>query len=113
MAPEGRTTQLLLRDVNERIARIAASFEATEDVDFVCECTTGCLRAIGLSRDEYEAVRRFPTRFLMKKRHVSRDEERVVEDLAEHVVVEKVGEGARCAVELDPRRRHTLARSLA
>jgi hypothetical protein len=90
--------------VNEEVARITDSFAIDEELECVCECDRGdCLHRIALSRDAYEAVRRFPTRFLLKAEHVGGDD-RIVEQTAGYVVVEKVGRSAQSAIRLDPRR---------
>jgi hypothetical protein len=95
---------VLFRAVNEEMARIADNFELDEGIEFVCECDRGdCLHRLSVSRDAYEAVRRFPTRFLVKAEHVGVDD-RIAEQAADYVVVEKVGGSAVSAIQFDPRR---------
>lgn len=99
--------QVLFRDLNEEIRRIADSFDVDEALELCCECELGnCSVRLSVSHSQYEAVRRFPTRFLVLAEHVSRDE-RVVEVLSGSggVVVEKVGVGAQTAILGDPRKR--------
>jgi hypothetical protein len=101
----GVRRQVLFRQVNEEIRQMAASFAVGEELELVCECEHGdCFAFISVSRDDYEAVRRFPTRFLAKPDHVSADE-RVVQEAALFVVIEKVGAGAKTAILRDPRGR--------
>ena len=54
---------------------------------------------------EYEAVRRFPTRFFVKEGHEVAGGERVVGESEGYVVVEKIGAEGLRAVAIDPRRR--------
>jgi hypothetical protein len=106
-AANGAQRQVLFRDLNEAIRRIADSFDADELLELCCECELGdCSARLSVSHPQYEAVRRFPTRFLVLAEHVSQ-EERVVEVLSGSggVVVEKVGPGARIAVLGDSRKR--------
>jgi predicted methyltransferase len=49
-------------------------------------------------------VRRFPTRFLVKREHVAREGERIVEQNDGYVIVEKYGDAAVTAIQHDPRR---------
>jgi hypothetical protein len=94
-------SQLLFRDLNEQLRKIAGG----GDVDVVCECVSGaCLDRLVVASDEYEAVRRFPTRFIVKEGHVAHEVERAVESHDGYVVVEKSGADAENAIMLDPRR---------
>ena len=109
-AENGAQRQVLFRDLNEEIRRIADSFDVDEPLELCCECELGdCLARMSVPHQEYEAVRRFPTRFLVLADHVSR-EERVVEEAQGFVVVEKVGDGAQTAI-LGSRRRSANGRS--
>jgi hypothetical protein len=84
-------SQALFRELNEEIRRIADSFGVDEDLELVCECGHGdCFARLSLSADAYEAVRRFPTRFLTKPEHVGPDD-RIVHETALYVVIEKIG----------------------
>jgi hypothetical protein len=106
-ASSGARRQVLFRDLNEEIRRIADSFDADAALELCCECELGeCFARLSVSHQQYEAVRRFPTRFLVLADHVS-PEERVVEVLSgtDSVVVEKIGAGARTAILGDSRKR--------
>jgi hypothetical protein len=97
----GGASQLLFRQLNEQIRSIAAGPE----LDVVCECVSGaCFERLVLPLDAYEAVRRFPTRFVVKEGRVSDDVEREVDGGRSFVVVEKSGVDAEQAILLDPRR---------
>lgn len=103
----GARRQVLFRDLNEEIRRIADSFDADEALELCCECELGeCRARVFVSHQQYEAVRRFPTRFLVLADHVG-PEDRIVEVLSrtDSVVVEKVGVGARTAILGDSRKR--------
>lgn len=99
-------SQLLFREVNEQICLRRSPFHPPdEELELVCECERrGCTHALRLSREEYEAVRQFPTRFVMKRGHPKTEVERVVAENERYVVVEKTCPAARVAIRLDPRR---------
>jgi len=98
---EGAHSQLLVRQLNEQIRSLAGP----DALDIVCECVNGsCFERLIVSLDEYEAVRRFPTRFVVKEGHVAGDIEREVVRLDGAVVVEKSGPDAEQAILFDPRR---------
>lgn len=105
-AETGTRRQVLFRELNEEIRRIAESFDADEALELCCECEFDCFARLSVSRQQYEAVRRFPTRFLVLADHVS-PEERIVELMSgsSAVVVEKLGAGARTAILGDSRKR--------
>ena len=91
----GIGNQALFRDLNEQIRRIAETFAVEGPLQLLCECEQGdCLARLSVSPREYEALRRFPTRFLTRADHVC-DDERVVQEMAGWVVVEKIGDGAQ------------------
>ena len=93
----------MFRQVNEETRRLADNSELDE-LQIVCECDHGeCLSQLSISVDEYEAVRRFPTRFLVSPDHAGHDE-RIVHETSEYLVIEKVGPGAAAAVRHDPRK---------
>jgi hypothetical protein len=100
--------QALRREVNEQIRKLGPGLDGTtlEAIDVVCECAySGCTGRLTMSVSEYEAARRFPTRFLVKAGHEVSEFERVVAESDAYVVVEKVGRGGSYAVGVDPRRR--------
>ena len=71
-AASGARRQVLFRDLNEEIRRIADSFDVDEALELCCECELGeCFARLSVSHQQYEAVRRFPTRFLVLADHVS------------------------------------------
>lgn len=105
--------QTLRREVNERIATLnpESARLRPETIDAICECAyAGCTGKVSLPVAEYEAIRRFPTRFLVKAGHEVSKFDRIVGESDAYVVVEKVGSGGSYAVRVDPRRRSTSRR---
>jgi hypothetical protein len=100
--------QTLRREVNEQVRHLNSRLDNTEgdSMDVVCECAfTGCTGRVEMAMSDYEAVRRFPTRFVVKAGHEVTEFERVVDDADTYVVVEKFGSGGSYALRADPRRR--------
>jgi hypothetical protein len=99
--------QSLFRAVNERIEETAESFSVPDDeaISILCECgQPECTERIELSRDEYEALRRYPTHFALLPGHDAHSFSRIVEQNERYLTVEALGEAAVAAVRLDPRR---------
>jgi len=100
---QGRN-ESLFREVNERIAELNQAFEVEGRSEFLCECTREeCKEPISISIEEYEIVRAASTRFFVVPGHEDESVERVVERNDRYVVVEKIGEAAEEADDLDPR----------
>lgn len=97
--------QLLCRVINEEIRAAAEGFDSAVEVNLLCECSKpGCWALLRISVADYEDVRRFPTRFLIRPNHLSEGTERIVVELSGFSVVEKVGSDAELAIQRDPRR---------
>jgi hypothetical protein len=104
-AEKGAHNQALIREVNERIEKLA---DDAAHPEFLCECAdTNCVEMIELSIAEYESIRSSPVRFPVKLGHDYPEFERVVEEREHYVVVEKFGEAAEIVETLDPRSRTT------
>ena len=100
---QGRN-ESLFREVNERIAELNQAFEVEGRSEFLCECTREeCKEPISISIEEYENVRNGSRRFFVVPGHEDESVERVVERNDRYVVVEKIGEAAEEADDLDPR----------
>jgi hypothetical protein len=100
--------ELLFREVNEQIERLGASVGVglVDTTDFLCECgSESCTSLIGMTLVEYEAIRRVPTRFFAVPGHEDPAIERLVEEIAGYVVLEKTGTAGETAAALDPRTR--------
>ena len=95
--------QSLFREVNERIESVVNKLSMFQE--FICECArTDCGEQVSLTLAEYEAIRAHPARFAVKPGHVVPDVERVVDAAAgRYEIVEKIGEAAELAGQLDPR----------
>jgi hypothetical protein len=106
---DGRVVhQALRRGVNERIISVNHDFHVAppETMEVVCECVhPNCLAGIVMTVAEYDAVRRFPSRFFVKEGHEVAEGERVVTESAGYVVVENGRREGLHAVDADPRRR--------
>jgi hypothetical protein len=100
---QGRN-ESLFREVNERIAEVNQTFHVEGRSEFLCECSRGeCRDPVSISIDEYEGIRREPTWFFVLPGHENLSVERVIERNERYAVVEKVGEAAEEAEDLDPR----------
>ena len=98
--------EALFRDVNENIEKAAVEnrYQGGDLPEFVCECSDpGCGALIQLSLTQYEDVRRYPQRFLVRPGHAVEEIENIIERYDSFVVVEKVGVGRETAIERDPR----------
>ena len=92
------------RALNERVEE-AAKRSGPMFTEFVCECSrVDCMERVPLTIEEYEEVRKAATRFVVHPGHVAEGIEVVVDSGEDrYLVVEKVGEAARIAADLDPR----------
>lgn len=93
------------RQANERLEEKATELFGSDDdrTPCLCECEDErCTRVIQLTREQYEAVRANPRRFLMEAGHQEPDD-RVVQEAADYIVIEKSGEEGDLVAEHDPR----------
>jgi hypothetical protein len=84
--------EALFREVNERIDGVSADLGVAprESVRFVCECSDiDCTAWLELAVDEYEAIRRDSTHFLVAPGHERSALERVVKRTDRYLVVDK------------------------
>ncbi|MDX6412917.1 MAG: hypothetical protein QOG06_2444 [Gaiellaceae bacterium] len=96
----------IFRDANERIEEAARRYDRTERVPFICECADPeCRQLLVLSLEEYEGVRAESTHFIVLPGHEQSASEHVslVEERPEYHIVEKIGEAADVAADLDAR----------
>jgi hypothetical protein len=109
-SPEARDarTEVVFREVNERIAENARRFDAGS-TDFICECADPrCTERVEATLEEYERVRANGARFLLAPGHRDSSIELIVERRRDFVVVEKVQAAARAlARRLNPRAAET------
>jgi hypothetical protein len=81
--------QVLLREVNERIAEIASS-SAGDPPEFLCECSRNdCSETLALALPEYERIRSSPNLFVLAPGHECPEVDRVVEARHDSHLVEK------------------------
>jgi hypothetical protein len=96
--------QVLFREVNERLAEVAQTEDGTND--FLCECSRPeCKETIRLTPNEYEGVRSHPNLFVITPGHEVTEVDRVVGTTGVYTLVEKKPNGAKLAIETDPRER--------
>jgi hypothetical protein len=74
-----RKTQIVFREVNERIAEITAGHEETSS-EFLCECgMAACVTVIGLALSDYREIRKDDAHFITALGHRVDGVDRLVE----------------------------------
>ena len=98
-------SEAFFRAVNEGIAEASEKFESDE-AEFLCECGDAhCTDRLEVPLNEYEAVRKHPTRFIVRRGHVESEIEDVVSNRGRYAIVDKVDRvAARIVRRLNPRR---------
>jgi hypothetical protein len=93
--------QTLFREVNERIAELAARFDNDSAQGFICECShTGCTEIVNVPIETYARVRDDGTLFLLVNGHQDQDHELVIEHLGPYLIVQtRAGTTTAIAVE--------------
>ena len=87
----------MLRAVN-RVIEAASTEVGDEQLEVLCECgRESCSELIVVSATAYDAVHSQSDRFLLVAGHETLEIERVVDDYAEYLIVEKFGEAERAA----------------
>jgi hypothetical protein len=96
--------QILNRRVNEQTRELLWAADEVKH-EFVCECAKAtCIERLELTVAEYEEVRSFAARFVLRPGHELQGEEDAVAGIGDgYVVVEKLGEGRSLALWNDPR----------
>jgi hypothetical protein len=100
------------RDRNEWMQDVRGpNGDGSVTASYLCECGDGeCTTRILLTRPEYEAVRRYATRFAVAVDHENPEIDQLVSEGGRYTVVEKIaGMPARIARMTYPRRRVTLS----
>jgi hypothetical protein len=98
--------EALFRSLNEAIegTEIGKGADASEPIDFVCECSSAeCMKVVSVSREEYEAVREGESTFIVAPGHEEPEIEDLVVSHSGFSVVEKRGGAAAVAEETNPR----------
>lgn len=92
--------QALLREVNELVRELDDGFGPAVGRSVLCECgNPGCAERLDLTVGEYEAVRRFPARFVVKPGHELPRVERLIRQNGRFAIVEKFGDAGTMAVQ--------------
>jgi hypothetical protein len=98
--------EALFRSLNEAIRgnEIENGVEASDPIGFVCECSsTECMKVVSVSREEYEAVREGGSTFIVAPGHEEPEIEDIIMSHGEFSVVEKRGDAAAMAEDMNPR----------
>jgi hypothetical protein len=97
--------EAFFRAVNEGIAEASEKFES-DAAEFLCECGDAhCTHRLEVSLEEYEAVRKHSTRFLVRRGHAAPEVEEILRRRRGYAIVDKVDRvAARIVSRLDPRR---------
>ena len=92
------------RHANETLEGKAGELALGEEpTPYLCECEDErCTKTVLLSREQYEAVRANPKRFVMVPGHQEADNA-VVQEEARYTVIEKSGQEGDLVAERDPR----------
>jgi hypothetical protein len=95
----------LFREVNERVRAVAAQHGGEPHTyQFFCECANvDCTFQLHASLTDYESIRAYPNRFIVAPEHWLPEIETVVQRTPGWWAVEKHGDAAELAEELDPR----------
>jgi hypothetical protein len=96
----------LFREVNERLREVGEGFSlVSEEAEFVCECgASSCAEQVRMPLATYEEIRSDPKRFFVVKGHEELQYERIVSDIGDYLIVEKLPGGpAGMAIRDDPR----------
>ena len=103
-AERAARNESVFRDANERIeARLAELSLSEGRSPFLCECEDPvCPRPVRLTAAQYEAVRKYPDRFIIASVHPV-DSADVVSRHDEFQVIVKRGAEGAVAARLDPR----------
>jgi hypothetical protein len=97
----------VFRDVNQRIDAGAERLQVSTPLPFHCECSSAsCTERVLVTPEDYKRVVDERFHFMVIPGHENHEIERVVDEHAEFLVVEKVGE-AREQIDRDhPQQRH-------
>ena len=100
--------QVACRSENEAIQASADALTLLGAIPFVCECPNkDCVEIVGLSLDEYEAIRQYPRRFFNVSGHetasVEARAERIIAVAGDLTVVEKIGVAGEIAADAHER----------
>ena len=96
--------EVIFRDLNERIADIAATHDDDHLYEFLCECSNvDCTLRLPLTLAFYEDVRKVATRFVVAPGHDLPEIEDVLFRGDGYQIVTKRGDAAVLVEDQDPR----------
>lgn len=97
--------EAVFREVNERLAGLAAADESGERLDLVCECgDRECAERIRVELADYENARADAAQFLVAPGHAIVEVERVIQKRGDYDLIEKFsGVPREVAEQTDPR----------
>jgi hypothetical protein len=96
--------EVIFRDLNERIADIAATHDDDHLYEFLCECSNvDCTLRLPLTLAVYEDVRKVATRFVVAPGHDLPEIEDVLFRGDRYQIVTKRGDAAVLVEDQDPR----------
>jgi hypothetical protein len=90
-------TQVLYREVNDRIQAIQERFGMLPSIAYMCECGRACNLRVDVAAADYARVRDVSTYFLITPDHLASEVDRVVEAHDSWLLVEAVGVAADIA----------------
>ena len=97
--------RLVLREVNDQIAKLVGAGNETGVSLFVCECRDrSCAEALEITAAEYERIRADEANFVVFPGHEQAESERVVERLSRFVIVANTEPDGRQAGASEGRR---------
>jgi hypothetical protein len=96
--------QSLFREVNETVAQLHHTFRPkSPEPTWVCECADlTCTERLTITLEHYAGIRESGRHFAVAAGHVVPEVERVAARLDNYWIVEKFGEAAETAEQLDP-----------
>jgi hypothetical protein len=98
-------SQILFREVNERVRETVDTSDGTLEV--LCECShVDCIETLLLDLAEYDRIRSHPNLFVVATGHELLEIDRVVDQGDRHLLVEKIV-AADEVIRADPRTRGT------
>ena len=98
--------EVLFREVNERVAKVAHHLGPDIPYEFICECSNpDCTFRVSMTLPAYEHIRTDGTQFFVLPLHYTPEIEDLVREDEAYWVVRKTGDAARYVEHLDPRSR--------
>ena len=98
--------EVLFREVNERVVKVAHQLGSEIPYEFICECANAdCTYRVSLTLPDYERIRADAKQFIVLPLHYTPEVEDLVSEDDAYWIVRKTGEAGQYAEHLDPRSR--------